>query len=101
MYKLRYLEQAKDDLVQIKRYIATQSGSQEVALQYTDKLRQQCRKLAQLSVQLGRPRPELMEGLRSFAYGAYVIFFIYNNDYLNILTIIEGHRNIEAVFEEL
>ncbi|NOG85160.1 MAG: type II toxin-antitoxin system RelE/ParE family toxin [Candidatus Scalindua sp. AMX11] len=69
-------------------------------LVYTDKLRQQCRKLAQLSGQIGRTRPELMEGLRSFVYGNYVIFFMYNNDYLDIVTIIEGHRDIETMFDD-
>lgn len=101
MLKLRYLEQARDDLIQIKRYIAKESGSQEIALQYTDKLRQQCRKLAKLPGQLGRPRPELLEGLRSFVHGNYVIFFMYNNDCLDIVTIIEGHRDIENIFEDL
>ncbi len=101
MHKLRYLEQAKDDLIQIKRYITKESGSQEVALQYTDKLRQQCRKLAQLPGQLGRLRPELMEGLRSIVHGNYVIFFMYNNECLDVVTIIEGHRDIATMFEDL
>ncbi|GAX60160.1 plasmid stabilization system [Candidatus Scalindua japonica] len=101
MHKLRYLEQAKDDLIQIKRYIAKESGSQEVALQYTSKLRQQCIKLACLPGQIGRPRPELMKGLRSFVHGNYVILFMYNNDFLDIVTIIEGHRDIEVMFEDL
>ncbi len=100
MLKLRYLEQAKDDLIQIKRYIANESGSQEIGLQYTDKLREQCRKLARLPGKIGRPRTELMEGLRSFVHGNYVIFFMYNNDYLDIVTIIEGHRDIETMFDD-
>ncbi|GJQ57407.1 MAG: hypothetical protein SCALA701_02080 [Candidatus Scalindua sp.] len=41
-----------------------------------------------------------MEGLRSFVYGNYVIFFMYNNDYLDIVTIIEGHRDIETMFDD-
>ncbi|MDR4504549.1 MAG: type II toxin-antitoxin system RelE/ParE family toxin [Candidatus Scalindua sp.] len=100
MHKLRYLDQAKDDLIQIKRYIAKESGSLQIALQYTDKLRQQCRNLARLPGKIGRPRPQLMEGLRSFVHGNYVIFFMYNNDYLDIVTIIEGHRDIETMFDD-
>ncbi len=42
-----------------------------------------------------------MEGLHSFVYGNYVILFMYNNDLLDIVTIIEGHRDIEAMFEDL
>ena len=49
---------------------------------------------------MGRLRPELRESLLSFPYGNYVIFFMYNEDYLEIVTIIEGHRDIEAIFEE-
>ena len=98
MYKLRYLEQAKDDLVQIKRYIAKESGSTGLALNYTAKLREQCRKLAQVLGTIGTHRPELSEGVRSFPYGNYVIFFRYNEDFLEVVTIVEGHRDVEALF---
>jgi toxin ParE1/3/4 len=100
MYKLSYLEQAKADLLRIKRYIAKQSGSNELALRYTEKLRQQCRKLAELPGTMGRARPELMEGLRSFPYGNYVIFFRYSDSLIEIVSIIEGHRDIEALFQQ-
>ena len=100
MAKLRYLAQARDDLIRIKRYIARESGSQQIALDYVQKLRQQCRKLADLPGQIGHPRPELKAGLRSFPHGNYVIFFMYDGDYFSIETIIEGHRDIDAMFEE-
>lgn len=100
MSQLRYLAQAKDDLISIKKYIARETGSQSTALQYTGKIREQCRKLADLPGEIGRLRPELRENLRSFPYGNYVIFFMVNDDTLEIVTIIEGHRDIEAVFEE-
>ena len=100
MLTLRYLAQAKDDIIEIKRYIEGECGSEDVALQFTDKLREQCRRLAELPGQLGRPRPELRCDLRSFPYGNYVIFFIYGEQYLDIITIIEGHRDLDAHFEE-
>ena len=100
MYQLRYLDQAKDDLIAIKRYITRESGSQTMALQFTEKLRQQCRKLAQLPGQLGRHRPELHKNLYSFPFGNYVIFFRYGDDVLEIVTIVEGHRDIDAMFDE-
>lgn len=98
MRKLYYLDQAKNDLVHIKQYIATESGSQKVALEYTHKIRQQCRKLAELPGEMSRPRPELREDLHSFPYGNYVIFFRYVGNHLEIVTIIEGHRDIEILF---
>lgn len=100
MSQLRYLAQARDDLIHIKRYIARESGSQSTAVQFTEKIREQCRKLADLPGEMGRLRPELGKSLRSFPYGNYVIFFMYNDDCLEIVTILEGHRDIEAVFEE-
>jgi toxin ParE1/3/4 len=98
MYRLRYLEQVKDDLIQIKRYLARESGSNEVALQFTARLRQQCQQLAKLPGTIGRARPELAEGIRSLPYGNYVILFRYNGDLLEIVSIIEGHRDIEELF---
>ena len=100
MPKLRYLEQAKNDLIQIKRYIARESGSNEIALRYMEKLRQECRRLAALPATMGRARPELGEGMRSIPYGNYVILFRYNGPYLEIVSIIEGHRDIEELFSE-
>jgi len=98
MYQLRYLEQARDDLIQIKRSIARESGSNAVALRYTEKLRQQCREVAELPGTMGRARPELMEGLRSIPHGNYVILFRYSGADLEIVSIIEGHRDIEGLF---
>lgn len=100
MPTLRYLEQAKNDLLQIKRYLARESGSNEIALRYIEKLRQQCRKLAALPGKVGRARPELAEGIRSIPYGSYVILFRYNGPYLEIVSIIEGHRDIEEFFSD-
>ncbi len=99
MYKLYYLDQAIDDLIHIKRYIAKESSNQKTALQYTNKIRKQCRKLAQLPDKMGRSRPELREDLRSIPYGNYVILFPYIDDNLEVVTIIEGHRDIENLFE--
>ena len=98
MYKLKYLEQAREDFLKIKRYIAKESGNKGIALSYTEKLRQQCRKLAQISGTVGMHRPELAEGLRSFPYGNYVIFFRYNEEFLEVVTIVEGHRDMTPLF---
>ena len=100
MPQLRYFEQAKNDLIQIKRYIAKVSGSNEIALRYMEKLRQECRRLAALPGTMGRARPELGEGIRSIPYGNYVILFRYNGPSLEIVSIIEGHRDIEELFSE-
>ncbi|MDM3870977.1 type II toxin-antitoxin system RelE/ParE family toxin [Porticoccus sp. W117] len=98
MYKLRYLNQARDDLLHIKSYLTRQSGSSAVALKFTSKLRQQCRKLASYSGQVGHPRPELGKDIRSFAYGNYLIFFMYKEQELRVISITEGHRDLLNLF---
>lgn len=95
MYQLRYLEQARMDLIQIKRSIARESGSEAIALKFTEKLRQQCQQLAALPGTLGRVRPELLEGIRSIPCGNYVILFRYRGLFVEIVSIIEGHRDRE------
>ena len=97
MPTLRYFEQAKNDLIQIKRYIARETGSNAIALRYTEKLRQQCRELAELPGTMGRTRSDLMEGLRSIPHGNYVILFRYRGALVEIVSIIEGHRDIEGL----
>jgi len=98
VYRLRYLEQAKFDLIQIKRYIARESGSNAIALTFTERLRQQCQQLASLPGMVGRARPELLEGIRSIPCGNYEILFRYNGDFVEIVSLIEGHRDVENIF---
>ena len=39
-----------------------------------------------------------MEGLRSIRHGNYVILFRYSGPFVEIVSIIEGHRDIEGLF---
>ena len=48
---------------------------------------------------LGRARPELRDDLRSVVEGNYVIFVRYLETELEVVRIIEGHRDIPAQFE--
>ncbi len=68
-----------------------------MALRFTGKLRERCRKLAALQSKMGRERPELVENIRSFPYGDDMISFMYNGNRLDVVTITEGHRDIEAL----
>jgi plasmid stabilization system protein ParE len=48
----------------------------------------------------GRPRPELRLDLRSHPHRNYVIFFRYVGDALEIVHVLEGHRDVVAFFED-
>lgn len=99
MRRLVYLAAAQRDLVAILDYVTRESGSAAVGLGFAERLQARCAKLASLSGALGRARPELRPDLRSSAFGSYVIFR-YRDDMLEVVNILEGHRDIDAFFGE-
>lgn len=96
--RLQYLAVAQDDIFMIFDYIAGESGSSVTAQGFTARLRSRCVELSRLPGHMGRPRPDLGSDIRSTAFGNYVILFRYAGDDLEIVRIIEGHRDIEAQF---
>jgi toxin ParE1/3/4 len=79
---LRFASDALDNIADIARYIAQESGSRALAATFTDRL----------------VRPELRQEMRSFAFKSYVIFFRYEGDAFEVVNVLEGHRDIEAFF---
>jgi plasmid stabilization system protein ParE len=96
--RLRYTAAARDSLADIARHIRRQSGSAAIARRFVAYLQQRCAALAASPFQLGRPRPELRSDLRSFAVGNYVIFFRYIDDVLEVVDVLDGHRDIDVYF---
>ncbi|MEI9852084.1 MAG: type II toxin-antitoxin system RelE/ParE family toxin [Sphingomonas sp.] len=98
MRSLHYTEAAESDLAEIAVYIADQSGNRSVARSFAARLREQCRKLAELPGTLGTARPELRPDIRSTSYQGYVILFRYRDDTLEIVNVLEGHRDIDGYY---
>lgn len=98
MRRLRYTSEALDNLTDIAAYIATSAGSVSLAEGFVAQLQQKCARLADLPGTLGRVRPELRPDLRSFVFKGYVIFFRYLDDTLEVVAILEGHRDVAAYF---
>jgi len=96
--RVRYLAPARRDIAQIYAYIENRSQSSVTAERFVNRLRAQCRHIGELPATIGRPRPELMPGLRSFSFQGYLILFRYNGEVLDIVNIVEGHRDIAAIF---
>ena len=49
---------------------------------------------------LGRRREELAAGLRSLPVGRYVIFYLQVQDCLQIVRVLHGARDVDAVFAD-
>jgi len=97
MRRLHYTDTARENLLAITRYIRLSSGHREIAKSFTVALRQQCAKMATLPGTIGRSRAQLRPNLRSFAFRGYVIYFQYLDEVLEIVAILEGHRDHAAV----
>jgi plasmid stabilization system protein ParE len=96
--RIRYTAAARSDLGGIYRYIRKRSGNGETARRFVYELRGKCDQLAAAPIQMGRTRADLRPGLRSHAHKSYVIFFRYEGDVLEIMRVIESHRDIPPLF---
>jgi len=93
-----FLASVEADLVDIFTHLAQASRSLTIARDYTQRLRNRCHHLARLPGQMGRPRPELIDGIRSIAFGNHVIFFRYVDDRFEVVNILHGYCDIDAYF---
>lgn len=100
MRRLVYLASVRQDLLDILNYVAEESGSVAVAQGFIAQLRGRCHGIASKPGTLGRARPELRPDIRSVAHKGYVIFFRYIGDRLEVVNILEGHRDVDAHFSE-
>ena len=49
---------------------------------------------------IGRARPELYPDLRSFVVGKYVVFYLQLTNGIEVIRVLHGARDIDAVFED-
>jgi toxin ParE1/3/4 len=96
--RLVLLDQAKEDLANIAAYIADEKQKPSRWTEFAQRLLDKCKELASIKGTIGVERPELRENLRSCPFGSYIIFFMYSDNHFEVVTIIEGHRDIEAIF---
>lgn len=73
---------------------ADQSGGVAAGEAFVREMRAKRHKLAALEVTLGRARPELRADFSSFPYER--VFFRYVADRFEVVSLLEGHRNVET-----
>ena len=92
MKRFRLASQAQLDLDDIWLFIA--EDSPDAADHFHDLLLSKFLLLAQQPM-IGRVRDELSPNLRGFAVGNYVIFYRDTPDYIEIVRVLHGARDIE------
>lgn len=95
MRSLRYSPQAREDLIDIWLYVA--SDSIRAADRFIDRIYAMCTTLAD-SPGMGRERPEISPGCRGFTVGEYVIFYEEGKDGIVILRVLHGSRDLPPLF---
>ena len=95
MAKILRRPQAEADLIEIWIYIAQDSPTRADKL--LDEIDEKSQTLAQ-SPLIGRARDELGHNIRSFPIGNYVIFYQSIEDGIEIIRVLHGARDIDALF---
>jgi toxin ParE1/3/4 len=88
--------EAETDLEDIWWYIAQNNLLD--ADKFLDRLQEKLLKLAEFP-QMGTSRDELRPSLRSFSAGNYLVFYFPLSDGIDIVRILHGARDLEAIFQ--
>ncbi|MGF2040338.1 MAG: type II toxin-antitoxin system RelE/ParE family toxin [Nostoc sp. CmiVER01] len=94
----RFTAPASRDIESIIDYVADNS-SFDAAERLLKKINEKCSNLANFP-NMGRKRNELLPLLRSFPVDDYLIFYRAIAGGIEILRIVSGYRNLDALFDE-
>jgi len=97
MSRIRLSEQAKVDLRAIWDYIGIERGYPDAAANQVEAIYDKLTLLSRNPL-LGELREDLLPGLRIFSAGNYVIFYHPMADGIEVLGVIHGARDFEAMF---
>lgn len=92
MARLRFSPVAEHDLAKISDDISAAAG-ERVALRFMRGLETSLRNLEDFP-RMGRPRPRIGAGVRSWAFPPYVAFYRLNDDAVEVIRLIHGRRRI-------
>jgi toxin ParE1/3/4 len=94
----RFTVLASRDLESILDYLAEQS-SIDAAESFLEKVNQKCQNLVNFP-SLGRSRDELFPGIRSLPIDQYLIFYRLQEEEIEIVRIVSGYQDLDALFKE-
>jgi toxin ParE1/3/4 len=93
--KLRISEPAREDLLEIWQHVA--ANNPEAAERWMRSLKETFEKLVDFP-SLGRERPELAIGIRSFPVGKYVVLYQPADEVLEIVRVRHGATRLDDLF---
>jgi toxin ParE1/3/4 len=91
-----FSEDANADLLEICEYL--ESRNAKAASRIFDRIRQKCKLIANFP-KMGKSHEDLIPGLRGFVVDDYVIFYVTIGDSVQILRVVNGHRDLKELFD--
>jgi len=91
---IRLSRLARDDLLDIWTYVAADSPSAADGI--LDRIERVFRSIAE-HPKLGRERPEILPGLRSFAVLSWTVFYRIESDAVIIARVLHGARDLDEL----
>ncbi len=91
-----FSEDANADLLEICEYLEQRSA--KVASRLFDRIRQKCKLVANFP-NMGKSYGEWIPGLRGFVVDDYVVFYVTIGDTIQILRVVNGHRDWRELFD--
>jgi toxin ParE1/3/4 len=91
------LNSAEADLTDIWEYLA--QDSTENATSFVRRLQSLCESTLASNPYIGRSREEIAPSLRSLPFHGYIVFFRPITDGVEIVRVLQGSRDIEAIFD--
>lgn len=97
MSKATFKREAQADIDEAACYIAEDAGAVELAFRFIETISDTADLLA-TQPSMGRERPELAPGLRSFPVGAFVVFYRPTKSGIQVVRVLRGSRDIPSLF---
>src|SRR5436305_12792553 len=94
--RLRISEPAREDLLEIWQHVAL--NNPDAAGRLMQGFKETFEKLLKFP-NLGRERPELAIGIRSFAVGKYIVLYQPTGDVLEIVRVRHGATKLDKLFD--
>jgi len=91
----RFSPRAREDLREIHDYVA--KDGLRIAARLIDRLEEACELLVRFP-ELGERREDLAPSVRCFSVGNYAIFYRLTGEGVEIVRVVSGARNFEALF---
>ena len=94
--KVRLTQEAEADLEDIGDRIAERNPARAVT--YVRELRERVNRIGEFP-HAGPPRPQWGEGIRIAVHGKYLIIYRVRDETVQILRVLHGARDLDALFE--